>query len=1428
MRNRRKFTGEKMERRRRRLVGDLADDDGGDSDDTPINSSGGDLGKIAGSIFAFMGALFTLLLRIIQLIAVVFSWFFFIVSMLPWIAVGVGVTLAMVPYVLYQDVVIEEVDFFMRCRFYPFWQTWPRQLISILQMVYDPLICWWDGTFWLPTGIIQNVLLPLLIQCEVFRPALAFLQFVLVFLVDFVVGYVASLQFLTGNFNYVPSGVAWNAFWTSWQGLIACLCDDLAVFLKAGWILTVVPPVAPIPVQILIGLPTSVVGSAPPIATVYFGPLLGIIAGNQTGDTRFWCFVWSTFNGLMGILQELLRLFAALFTGQIGSGTFRRPDFSKASDNLCTAVSCLMRSAEAVNQFLFDNFIPFYRIDWDGFMTMYDVAICLVIQACNNILLIFINIDKVLAYPRDPFYDQVILPKVQYWINLMGPVRYKSPTTAEPQYPVNYTSWDWPATSSLIPGTVLPNPLYQVNRLSDGLCIYFRRLICDPTDPLTQCYITQAQTILGPFQTCCAIVEAVGTVADIIGFLFDASRHMYSFDAITTFLNNQYITTTLAIDLTAVIRCLFNAFSIIPELGPCLAQFLSGIAGYLLGVLDIFIRLVVGLVFLAYYLINNLPNYITNRGQAITQLIELTAQFTNYTLPDSTINCGCFVLNVGIPIPPVPCTSCVPGGYLQPTLQFNLSDVQYPNRGCGEGNENSGWQPGSPPRTTPQVFERKRFGQLPPDVAANTTDFVRKRMEGMRRSIKERLDEQRALQTRAGSFTLSPTNPPTAHTCTDPVPQCFDFCCFLRTTGVLLYDLIFFVSQTINSLAQDWDIGFPFFVSGDVSICSAQCPTQQVNAPYCGTPCPGIKISFEQSLSNVITSLASALSCLCNTVNLVIPIIGYGDVYTERPDICCWVIRLGDLLAATLLLLVRMIKELATGNVSPPGTPPFPYFTQGQFIMDVDQIFEIALDVVNCVGFLVRAIFPPGQFGGMDVFCSVEQVSIGALYLAEWVVNIVISLGTIQYTVGQNYFIDPNCNWEARNCIPMVTNLGFYLDGYRFIDGVSGLPGGACSQNFVGTPCSPTHGTDQGIGGIAQCVCNTINTLFPIRPNPSAPVGPGNCPIVDICCPLRQFSFTVGEASKFALQGITTIWQRWDGAYPSSFMNFFFCDETLIPIPEGCGVLKPAIDQLTDIVSLCICQAFSMLDAFLAQFFPGFRCFCGGGFPQGLFCSLGDFINTVLVQVTTLIRRANDLTYWQPDGYPASDQSLTWSVRFFAPLQRQLCNIVGATTCFFTTLVPFCPNWFSRMFLGSFEWGTEAITRFFELLEGFIATFAGSPCGSVTASTAYSINPQCLAGALISLFGFFFDMLLADGMIACRGNTCECNNNFYLKPDGTVQNYTYSNGISQNALGQDGRAAQSCVRGTSFVDAPWWFQTCCNGTAATYTLPNNVVKVTAR
>lgn len=1500
-------------------------DDDDDDSNLPFESSGDELSSIGTGIILFASACAILLLRILQLVAVIFSWLWFLVTVTPYLAVGIGITFVMIPYVYNQDTIMEEVDFFMRCRFEPFYNTWPRQLITIVQMVFNPLICYYDATFWLPFGILQEVVIPLLIDCGIAQTALSFLNFILVFLVDFLVGYIASFQFLTGDFDYVPSGVAWNAAWTSWQATLTCVCSDLSVFVKAAWIITAFPPVIPLPVQIFIGFPTHVIATVPRIATVFSGPLLGLIGGNQVGDPQSWCAVWSAFNGAMNVIQQLLRIIAAILTGQFSN--FPRPDFTHAVDNFCQSISCLMRSIENVNQFLFDNFIPFPFLDWHNFLCIYDSFICLIFRAVSNILLILVNIDQIIQYPTNPFYETQVVPKVIQWINLIAPPRYKSPIGYGSQYPVQYESWLWPTNSSLIPGTLTPNPVYNVNRFSDCICIYFKRLICDPSDPSTPCYQQSVQTILGPFDPCCIFKEALTIVADNVAALFDITRHLYSFDALTIWVNNQYITTAMAEDLTALVACLFNAFSIIPTVGPCLAQFFTGVAAYAFSLIDFLLRIVNGLIFLPYYLINNIQNFITNRGQALQFLLTITNTLTNATLPNSSINCACFVLNFGIPIPPIPCSSCVPGGYIQPTLDkrrfpttFKLLDElnqrlessSSNSKGTSSGSEDSSGSKGisknpegplgtssgsegsfgtsknnvpSESKGTPGILEtpkrllkNMRETSMPEETGADLRRKLDARHAAMRKAISDKINAYRRNEwpesmrpyhtwnrnpvdsqwnmkgtseeqeeedssknsgfnettlgtappvmrrsDATGQFTLSPTAPPVAPSCTDPVPQCFDLCCNLRSTANLLYQLTFFLGQTINSLAQDWDIGFPYFVTGDVSICSAQCPTQQTNVTNCATPCPGLKITFEQSLVNLIVAATQVLVCGCNVFNLVIPITGYPSIYTERPDVCCWVVRTGDFIAASLLVLIRMIKELAQGNVSPPGTPPYPYFTQGQFIADVDQLFAIQLDIVVCLGFLVRSIFPIQTVADLDVYCPVENLAIFLISLQMWNINTIISLGTIQYTVGQNYFIDPNCNWEATGCVPLVTDLQFYREGAAVIDAFFGTSGGACSSNIVGGPCSNPHGTDLGIGGLTECICQVVSTIFPIRPNPGAPTGPpNNCPIVDVCCPLRQFAFYQDGLQKFLLQGLTTVWQRWDGAFPSAFFAFFFCDENASPTPEGCGILNPVIDQFTDIISLCICQIFQLLDAFLANFFPGFRCFCGSGFPEGIFCSLGDLIRIILVQFWTMVRRSNDISYWQPAGYPAPDLSQTWAVRFFAPMQQGLCSFVGSHACFITTLIPFCPNWTTRWLQAGFIWTFESIIRLAEFIEGFVSTFVGAPCAtSANTGSAYGINLSCLSGAIISLISFPWDLLFADGMLACRQRVCECYDGQFV---GT--NYSFAEAISGNVYGQDGRVPQQCVRtDQTFVDQPWWFQTCCNGTAATFTLPSGLTKV---
>lgn len=1401
---------------------------------------------VVSALVVFIAAIVTLLFRLLALVAVVISWFFFLVSVMPYLLVGVGIGVVLIPYVQYQDTVIEEVDFFLRCRFYPFYQSWPRQLLVIIQLFYNSLICYYDAVMWLPFGILQNVVIPLFIDCGILQAVLAFFQFLLVFLIDFFINYVASLQFIDGDFDFVPSGVAWQAFWSQWQNALFCACPDLGIFFRGAWVLTAFPLVIPLPVQIFFGFPTQVTVMIPRIATIYTGPMIGLIGGNQVGDPQSWCAVWSAFNGVMNVIQQLFRVIIGILTLQFNSN-FPRPDFRQAANNFCQAIKCLVRSIENVNQYLFDTFIPVPILNWNDFLCIYDSFLCLIIRAADNILRILINIDRIIAYPADPFYEQVIVPDVIYWLNLIAPLRYQTPSTLSSMYPIQYTAWLWPTNSSLIPGTLEPNPIFGEKRFSDCICIYFRRLICDPTDTSTPCFNPNADSILGPFDPCCLFIEALTVVADAVAFPFDITRHLYDFRVTTIFANNQYFTTAIARDLTALVRCILEAFSIIPVVGPCITEFLTSVVAFIFDLVDFLLRIINGLIFLAYYLVFDIDNFITNRGEALQFLLNVTNKLTNATLPDSSINCACFVLNFGIPIPPIPCSSCVPTGFVTPTL--DPVSKRFPRT---YAMMHDGYRLGSPADIYHGLRSLNNYSMTEDDYW-----MLKKQLDTSEQDIRERihakLEKFRSPPSNDycayddldcylanvdadivpginQTFTLTPTQAPVAGSCTDPVPPCFDLCCNIRTSADMLYKTIFFLGQTINSLAQDWDIGFPFFTTGNVSVCSAQCPTQVPAGPgvNCADACPGVRIYFEDALIDVVLAQAQFLSCFCQLFNLFIPITGFTGIYTERPDVCCWVIRVGDFIAASLLILIRMIRELSQGNVSPPGTPPFPYFTQGQFITDINQLFDIQLDIVECLGNLVRAIFPVQTVADLDVYCPIENVAIFVIAWQRWMINIIISLGTIQFTVGQNYLIDPNCNWEATGCIPMVTDLGVYRDGVAVIDALFGRSGGACANNLVSGACTPTHGTDLGVGGITQCVCQLVSTIFPIRPNPGAPTGPpNNCPIVDVCCPVRQLSFFNNELNKFLLQGLITFWQRWDGAYPSAFFAFFFCDETATPVPAGCGLIQPAINALTDTISLCICQYFALLDAFLRNFFPGFNCFCGGGtYPFGIFCTIGNLVFTVVTQVITLIRRANDISYWQPDGYPAPDLTLTWSYRFFQPVQGAFCDFVGANVCFINAIVPFCPNWLSRQFQSLFIWiALEPSIRIGNFIEGFITTFAGAPCASVVQARAYGISTSCLTGSLISLFTFFFDALMADGMIACRQDYCDCLSDRFNNTAGQPVSFTFSNAISGNVFGVDGRIPQPCVVGNNFVDSPTWFATCCNGTAATYVLPGGQIKV---
>lgn len=169
--------------------------------------------------------------------------------------------------------------------------------------------------------------------------------------------------------------------------------------------------------------------------------------------------------------------------------------------------------------------------------------------------------------------------------------------------------------------------------------------------------------LLGPFDPCCTSTQTLIAATNIIAGVFDSLRHLYSFYAIATFVNNQYLTTALAYDAAGLSECLFGVFKLIPTVGPCVSTyFVSTVQAFAL-LIDWFIRFSMGLAFLAYYAVTGVQSFLTARGYALASLLSIVNSVTNSSLPNSTSSCQTFALNTAFAFPPVGCSDCVVGNF---------------------------------------------------------------------------------------------------------------------------------------------------------------------------------------------------------------------------------------------------------------------------------------------------------------------------------------------------------------------------------------------------------------------------------------------------------------------------------------------------------------------------------------------------------------------------------------------------------------------------------------------------------------------------------------------------------------------------------------------------------------------------------------------
>lgn len=1373
------------------------------------------------SISAFVGALIALGLRVVSLVATIFGVIGSLFSFVPFLIIALLATALVIPWVNYHDRIIEEAEYGLRTKLYPFWRDTVRDFVNILREIYNPLICWWNTFNWWWFGLFQEAIYPTLFECGGKALLSNAAHVIFVFARDFLAGYVATLDWLDKPFDSSNLCTAWVAFWNSWIYLYDCSCHDL------GDILQTLPVIMPVPYYIITGLVAG---------PTFLPPHWWWAYSAQWGDPETCCFFTNTFNGAMAIVQIFLNIIFiildAILTGIfniniIPDTQLKRPDFAKALDFFCDAIACGVRSIENSYQKFWDKYIPL-KFNFHNYLCIIDVSACIVLKTAGLFLTIIFNIDQCVTYPQNDFWERVIKFRVTELLNLWAPPT-DFPTVIVPPLPnppiYNITSYYWDTALDHTPDG-RPNPMFGKKRWTECLCVFITRTMCDPADENTACFSQGAQELLQGLDFCCLFNHAIILAMDILAGLFEFTLHLAkgSRDFFLFVDRNPFFFTMIKTDVVAVVDCALQIFTLIPVVGECIKDLVVEAARYVLCMVDFFVRLILGLATLPYFLIEipSIPNFLTRTGESLNLFVSIH-QALIAPVPHSLVNCLCLVLNNGFPVPPIPCGSCQLGGFVTETREIRRMTSPW-----DLAAESMGWssREEATQRVTPLIRYRnytdggsqynplmlsKMIWMNAKDVSAHIPfpdlDSVDRFVDERKVKLFEKFNQGRRCDDlkmeqihlkkenerlwlyneRQGKYdeckkhdtiddddfnplrdahpdprlTLGPTIPPLA-SC-DPPPACFDLCCLPRAVLETAVHILEMIARFFNGFVQfekeRWGTveNFPYFTGEFCDI---------------GKPC------FESDIVDLILKVFRIPRCICNVINLIIPIVPYHP----RLDLCCAIQRASELLACIVQVIVNAITALALGH-----TNNFAYFTTNMFYNDVSMLFDITLEVIECLCIFVRGIFPlefiPGfaEATNFDICCGPQAVAVTAVEVVRWVLQIIISLATISVTP------QSICYWTLdtrHGCGGTLDSIGFVKQWDRVFDSFLPERDGNCQL---------VCGKDQGKGGIAPCVCQIFNTLVPWRDNPALavscdPAHP-NCQKLDFCCPMVKAGIAINDLSKFVSRFIVALWQSWDPGYPEFWVNYMFCDEAMntgcnspINTPAcgcgtfTCGKIRPFINSIVDpeegLLAKCTCEFFQLLDLLLSDFFALLHgswggCFCDSS--NGILPSLSNIVRAILFVITDLVRKFPLICYWRPHSV-INQVTDSWIFQFLGPIADSLCIALGNIICFVNSIFLIgrcngdpndtscteCANYTGKRFLGGLvRWVFEAVFRIVSFIEGFIRQFTDEPmtcvggnCGSGP-GVAFGVAPDPLGSILTALLSFPVDALIGDSAVAC-------------------------------------------------------------------------------
>ncbi len=1105
-----------------------------------------------GNLMGLGTALAAVLQAVLGTVFAIFGVLSSLISALPLILIALVVTAAMLPWIVYHDNFIEQAELAVRGTVYPIWRDHIRDIVNFVRELYNPVICWWNALNWWGYGMIREVLLPTILQCGVrplFFGAGAFVKAV----GEDILLYLGNGSFLTQDADFTQVTTTGIALFQAWINFYYCTCSDLADIV---FVLPIVNPLAFLP-------------------PAY--PLMAVLAmfSGQWLDPQWWCTLANAFNAIMSAARELIRLASqilAIISGSAPPGTqFNRPDLRFIVDKLCPMINCFMRSMENAIQLIWDRYVPFEFV-FTEYLCVLDSLACIVLKTFALVVRILINIDRCVLYPSDIFWEDVAKPDMLEILNLYAPPsRYEPIPVPRGSAPLRYTMIDYYYdTASENTPLGRQNPVFGSKRLVDCVCNLIQRTICDPSAEETGCFSQGAQNLLMGLDFCCLTTRILILAVDLTTGLIEFSMHLSKGpDDFFLFVDNQPFTTILKDDLVSLAHCIFSFFGLIPVVGTCIRDLLVGLIRLGLCLIDFSIRTLIGLLTLPYYLIamQGVNNFVMEANVALDFFIAIHDDIIA-DVPGSIKNCICAILNNGFPVPPVPCSSCQVGGFVEPAASKKRRSeeilVMY-DRKTGR-------------LTSPLDLMRQVWGI--PAEAANGAAYALTPMIRYNNHTTNPVELYNRIRE----------NAKTAKSSDMPFPNMADFNAFIDEKRDVIFDRYLRErkcnrqkEEEARTAAENPTLYAHRKQTGFYKTCDVNSHTTPVyerpsnvidervlvrheNGTFqerliqgetlppvvgCSDPIPPcfdlccIVRSSLELLIHIIKLLARFFNGMIqgnasqqgtiqdfpyftgefetlgkatfesDFVTLILKIFKpiqcacqvlnlIIPVQNGREDICCFVQRVSELIACTFQVLIQAISALAMG-----GSTNYVYFKDtNMFMKDVSTLFDIILAIVDCLCVLAQAIFPLNYIPGFSDATNFDICCLAQALLVT-ITEIARTVMAIVLSIAL-IGIEENEGGSSAFCFWRLDR----VEGHECSGTLDGI--GIIKQlDVVIDSFFPRHGqeggaclkychSDNGATGIVPCLCQIFNTLIPFRRFPAKAT---NCDADDATrnCPILDF-----------------------------------------------------------------------------------------------------------------------------------------------------------------------------------------------------------------------------------------------------------------------------------------------------------------------------------